>query len=128
MTGSKFLKGADYSRAQIADQIGLPADRQTGNWETGYSRWDGAIYLFCNVGIAGQTGHDYPNAWEGDELIWYGKTGSHRDQPLIKEMISGSVPVHVFWRSQQRSPFSYAGAARAVEVSDDSPVQVRWAF
>lgn len=36
--------------------------------------------------------------------------------------------VHVFWRADERDPFTYAGLAKAVEVSDDIPVKVRWRF
>jgi hypothetical protein len=58
----------------------------------------------------------------------YGKTGSTVDQPLMKAMISGRVPVHVFWRGQLERPFSNAGIGPCVGVQDVSPLEVRWRF
>lgn len=43
-------------------------------------------------------------------------------------MIDGNVPVHVFWRAADRSPFSYAGLARARDVFGATPVGIRWSF
>jgi putative restriction endonuclease len=124
----RFEIGTTYSREGIQDLLGVPAKRRGGIWNTGYARYDGVAYVFCNVGIAGHTGHDYPNRWDGEELIWYGKTGSTVDQPLMRAMISGRVPVNVFWRGQLERPFSYAGIGRCVGVQDVSPVEVRWRF
>lgn len=129
MPQNQFVKGDKYTRAAIAEQIGLPAKRREGgNWKTGYDAFGDEIFVFCNIGTPGRTGHDYPNEWMGRELIWYGKTGTHRNQPLMKRIISGEVPVHIFWRSNDKDTFTYAGEGRAVGVKDISPVQVRWSF
>lgn len=118
-----------YTRDQIAEKIGLPPERRRGgNWSTGYDTWQDEHFIFCNVGIAGRTGHDYPNEWLDKSLIWSGKTSSRQEQPLIRRMISGAEPVHVFWRGRDRSPFTYAGTATADEVRGGSPVQVVWTF
>jgi hypothetical protein len=126
---TKFAQGSEYTRGEIAQLVDLPAYRRSGgNWNTGYDSWNGEVFVFCNVGTAGRTGHDYPNKWFGAELVWYGKTGSHRDQPLIRRMVKAELPVHVFWRNQDASPFTYAGEAVALSVSNTVPVQVRWGF
>src|SRR4051812_47127124 len=97
---NQFVKGKKYTRAEVAQVIGLPVQRRVGgNWHTGYDSWKGEVFVFCNVGTAGRTGHDYPNKWADEELEWFGKTGSHAEQPQIRSMIEGSAVVHVFWRS-----------------------------
>ncbi len=129
MSAARFQRGQLYTRADVAERIGLPqALRRGGNWDTGYSRWDSEYFIFCNVGIAGTTGHDYPNRWDGKDLVWSGKTGSRKDQPFLREMLSGASAVHLFWRGELRTPFTYAGRAVAKEVFDTVPVQVRWSF
>jgi hypothetical protein len=129
MPGSSFRKGQLYTRAEVAERIDLPpALRHGGNWDTGYSRWNDEFFIFCNVGIPGKTGHDYPNRWEGKELLWTGKTRSRKDTPFVREMLSGARSVHLFWRGKLDTPFTYAGLAAADEVVDTIPVQVRWSF
>lgn len=124
-----FVIGQRYTREEVADIIDLPAERRKGgSWMTGYDMWNGCTYIFTNVGTAGRTGHDYPNRWEGKQLVWYGKTHARRGQPQIDRMISNMSPVHMFWRGRDREPFTYAGNATAVEASDDTPVRVVWAF
>ncbi|MBM0169163.1 hypothetical protein [Altererythrobacter sp. C41] len=126
---ANFEVGRTYTREQVADRIGLPElKRKGGAWATGYSRWGDEVVIFCNVGTAGRTGHDYPNRWNGKLLDWTGKTGSTAHQPLIREMLSGSLTIHVFWRGRDRSPFTYAGIASAVSVRETVPVAVTWAF
>lgn len=113
----------------VAEQIGLPAERRSGgNWVTGYDTWNDEAFVFCNVGVAGRTGHDYANEWVGEELVWFGKTGTDRNQPLAKRMTEGGMPVHIFWRDKDRDSFAYAGEGRATDVSASSPMKVRWAF
>ena len=124
-----FQVGRRYSREELADVIGLPADRRKGGpWATGYSRWGDEVFVFSNVGIAGRTGHDYPNRWDGKLLVWMGKTGSSAHQPLIQDMVTGRMPTHVFWRGRDRAPFTYAGIATAVSVRETVPVEVTWSF
>lgn len=129
MSESRFQKGQLYTRPELATLVGHPsAGGKGGDWYTGYARWNGEFFIFCNVGVPGKTGHDYPNQWDGPELEWSGKTGSRKDSPLVKDMLSGAFPVHLFWRGKTNGPFSYAGPATAVDVEDTSPVQVRWSF
>lgn len=126
---NQFIQGQKYTREEIAEQIELPARlRKGGAWATGYMRWENEVFIFCNVGVAGRTGHDYPNRWKGEELIWTGKTNSTKEQPLISAMIKGDVTVHIFWRREDRAPWTYAGRATAVAVKDSVPVEVTWCF
>ncbi|WP_018235107.1 GIY-YIG nuclease family protein [Ensifer sp. BR816] len=125
----EVFKVADqYTREQVATQIGMPVERRGGAWDTGYDEWNGQAFIFANVGIAGRTGHDYGNRWEGKNLIWSGKTNARRGQPQIDRIISNSIDVHVFWRGTDRSPFTYAGLGTAIAATDGTPVQVTWSF
>lgn len=124
----QFVVGEQYTRDQVADIISMPQERRGGAWATGYDEWSGEVVIFANVGTAGRTGHDYGNQWDGQSLIWYGKTWSRRGQAQIDRIISNSVPVHVFWRGTDRSPFTYAGLGTALSASGDQPVQVVWSF
>ncbi|MEJ7013264.1 DUF3427 domain-containing protein [Sinorhizobium meliloti] len=121
-------KGQRYTRAQVQDILGVPEDRRGGDWATGYTQYENEFFIFCNIGVAGRTGHDYDNHWDGDILVWYGKRGSSINQPQIVKLRSGDFPVHIFHRSQDRTPFVYAGAGRVIDTQDTRPVLMRWSF
>jgi 5-methylcytosine-specific restriction enzyme A len=103
-------------------------DAVGGPWYTGLVRHDDAYFIFCNVGIAGRTGHDYGNYFDGDELDWSGASTSHKDQPAIKAITTVDTEVHVFYRVSDHDLFTYAGRASAIDVSDSKPVRVVWRF
>lgn len=128
MSQFNFQVGSKYKRSEIKQSIGLDPNTKGGPWDTGYAERNGADFIFCNVGIPGRTGHDYNNYFDQDDLVWHGKNGSHKNQPTIVRMTSASAEVHVFWRSDERDSFTYAGLANAVDVIDKNPVQVRWRF
>lgn len=119
--------GHTYTREQVQRLVGAPVKRG-GDWATGYTEFDGAAYAFANVGEAGRTGHDYANRWNGERLVWQSKGGARRGQPRIEGMLSGALPVHMFVRSGDRKPFTYAGIARPHSVTGDAPVTIEWAF
>lgn len=123
-----FKVGDTYTREQVAALIDMPPNRQGGNWMTGYDKWNDEYFIFCNIGVAGRTRHDYSNRWNGKELVWFGKGPTRVDQPVIQELTSAAFPVHVFWRGKNSMPFTYAGQARPVAIYDETPVQIVWAF
>jgi putative restriction endonuclease len=125
----EFEAGAQYTRAEIQQLLGVPEeDRRGGDWATGYTRFGNELFVFCNVGSAGRTGHDYPNRWDGDQLIWSAKSRSNISQPIMRAVADGSLPAHIFHRSADRMPFTYAGRAKAVDIQDTTPVILRWSF
>lgn len=127
----KFSINSLYSRQDVAEIVGMnpiPTPKTGSTWFTGYSRYNNAIFIFCGVNASGRTGHNYDNHFDGDELIWSGKTGSHQNQPTIQAMISPGAEVHLFWREDNRQKFNYAGLAYPVSVSDSKPVIIRWRF
>ncbi|MBR0704585.1 hypothetical protein JQ599_32105 [Bradyrhizobium diazoefficiens] len=101
----EFETGAQYTRAQIQQLLAVPEDRRGGDWATGYTRFGDELFVFCNVGSAGRTGHDYPNRWDGDQLIWSAKSRSHISQPLMRAIADGSITTHSIGRPiVRRSP------------------------
>ncbi|HSK78916.1 MAG TPA: DUF3427 domain-containing protein [Thermoanaerobaculia bacterium] len=123
-----FVVGEAYTRQDIYEIVGVPKDLRGGDWETGYHRHEDSYFLFVNVGLPGRTGHDYTNQFEGDRLIWYGKTGSRLSHPSIQALLEPGRNVYVFYRTQDRQPFTYAGLGQPVEVRDVVPVRVVWSF
>ena len=129
MPAFQFTVGAEYQRRAIKEQVGAgKATEKGGPWDTGLASFKGAHFIFCNVGVAGKTGHNYGNFWAGDDLDWSGATTSHKDQPSIRAIGAPGAEVHVFYRNDSADPFTYAGLGTAVDVSDDKPVRVLWRF
>ncbi|WP_441252109.1 HNH endonuclease [Tardiphaga sp. 71_E8_N1_1] len=124
----EFEVDAQFTRAQIQDLLDVPEERRGGDWDTGYTRFDNELFVFCNVDSSGRTGHDYPNRWDGQQLVWSAKNRSNISQPLMRAISDGSLPAHIFHRSADRSPFTYAGRARASQIEDTTPVVVHWSF
>jgi hypothetical protein len=73
-------------------------------------------------------GHDYPNRWDGEQLVWSAKNRSNISQPVMRAVADGSLSAHIFHRSADRMPFTYAGRAKAAEIQDTTPVILRWSF
>ena len=125
MTQYSFTVGKKYKREHVSQQAGDGGDIG-GNWATGYPQKDGVTFIFSNIGNPGQTGHDYDNYFNGPDLVWRGRTGSHRNQPSIERMTAPGSEVHVFWRTGGRELFTYGGLGKAVDITDEVPVRIRW--
>jgi len=122
-----FLVGHEYKRQDVFDIIGIQ-DPGGGNWYTGYNEHNDDWFIFCNIGTPGRTGHDYDNHFLGEELVWYGKTKSHLEQPSIQSLLTPGRHVYVFYRDHDKDPFTFAGVAIPVRTRDVSPVEIVWAF
>lgn len=122
-----FVAGQTYTRTDVLEVLEVD-DPGGGQWYTGLARHGDDHYIFCGVGVGGRTGHDYNNYFDGPELVWHGRTGSKLHQPSIQALISEVGAVHVFFRDDDRAPFTYAGVARVVATKDVVPVEVRWSF
>jgi hypothetical protein len=125
MSKYTFKVGQQYKREQVSEWAG-DGGVTSGNWATGYPHKDGVTFIFANVGNPGQTGHDYDNYFDGRDFIWRGRTGSNRNQPSIERMTASGAEVHIFWRTNGRDLFTYAGLGEAINVTDEIPVRVRW--
>jgi len=103
---SEYIVGQQYSRADIYRQLGFDG-KPAGDWLTGYHEEDGEIFVFAAVNATGRTGHDYANEGLSDgRFLWYGKNSSTVDHAQIQRLVGGELPVHIFWRGENRDPFT----------------------
>ena len=92
MSKYTFQVSKQYKHSEIKYAIGLDAHAKGGPWDTGYAERNGADFVFCNVGAAGRTGHDYDNYFDGqDEQRTYnqsrGLTVPLRELPSLRSPI-----------------------------------------
>ncbi|MDC0664374.1 DUF3427 domain-containing protein [Marinobacter sp. SS21] len=121
--------GSTYTRKDIYEILDIPTDQRGGDWLNGYHRHGTDYYIFCNVGVPGRTGHDYDNHWDGEKLIWYGKAKSHFGQGATQNLISGEYRVFIFYREQDRAPFTYAGVGSPIpHTGTERPARIDWIF
>lgn len=127
-----FIVGNLYSRKDVYKLLGVPTPhngKYQGVWATGYVGYNNQYLVFANVGVAGRTGDDYDNHWDGDDFHWVGKRTSHINQPTIQKMISGNYAVHIFTRTDNKNiNFKYNGVAIIKKIKDTIPVQIIWSF
>lgn len=123
-----FVTGRSYSKKDIYNLLNVPVSQQKGIWNTGYASFKNNIYIFCNIGIAGTTGHDYDNRWDDDDLIWYAKTNAKISHPLIKLLLDPVTQIFIFTRTNSSSPFTFEGVGIAKDFKDLIPVQITWSF
>lgn len=124
-----YTVGSTYSRNAIYEILGIPDTERGGDWLNGYHRHGKDYYIFCNVGVPGRTGHDYDNRWDGEKLIWHGKLRSHFGQSTVQNLISGNYRVLIFYRSQERAPFTFAGVGHPIPHHNTiAPVRIDWSF
>lgn len=117
-----------YSRSDIFKLSAIPEPDRVGDWCAGYRKHNGAWFIFMGAGVPDRTGHDYGDHGLRKQLLWHGKANSRRGQPVVEDLISGRCPVRVFWQTDDRAQFTYAGLVKAVEVHDTVPVTVLWSF
>lgn len=93
-----------------------------GNWDTGYTTEGKDLIIFMNIGDAGRTGHDYANEFDPNTgiLTWFGKTASHSNQPIFKELLDESLKPHFFarWKSTN-TKFKYLGSGKVIDFTDN---------
>jgi 5-methylcytosine-specific restriction protein A len=123
-----FNNGASYTRNEAFRAMGMDPIPSWGNTSNGYFEYQDTFFVFCNVGVPGRTGHDYANRFEGTDLLWTGRTGSSRRQPLIQRMLTPDAEVHLFYREDNSAPFTYIGLGIAKSADDEIPVEIRWGF
>jgi 5-methylcytosine-specific restriction enzyme A len=121
-----FVVGNFYTRKEVLNILGVPEDQQGGSWYTGYRSYLGDYFLFVNIGLPGRTGHDYPNALEGDRLTWYGRTGASLSHPSIQALLDGRRNVYIFYRTETRGAFTFGGLGEPTKFEDVVPVKIVW--
>jgi 5-methylcytosine-specific restriction protein A len=121
-----FQPGFTYTKNDIYRLLAVPPEIQRGAWDTGLRFYDNDAFVFANVEIAGRTGHNYGNHWDGDELIWFGLTDSHTSQPTIQKLLNPSGRILIFTRTVDRAPFYYEGEGTALHCLGERPVCIVW--
>ncbi|QCT01390.1 hypothetical protein E6C60_0668 [Paenibacillus algicola] len=124
-----FNVGEYYSRKDVYKIMNVPEAQQGGNWDTGYTRYKGDSFVFANIGTAGRTGHDHPNKFDGNDLVWYGKKGSKLSHDSIQSLINPEGSVHIFARESSDDPkFVFIGNGSVKFFADTTPVNIVWQF
>jgi hypothetical protein len=124
-----FQTNEQYTKKEIYKILKVPLRAQKGAWNTGYREYKGAIFIFANIGVAGRTGHDYDNHWQGPDLTWYAKTTARLHQALIQKMLDPQTTVYIFTRDDDRAPYIYQGIGTVKRASrNSSPVKLTWAL
>ncbi|WLR60154.1 DUF3427 domain-containing protein [Guptibacillus hwajinpoensis] len=127
--GIPFEVSKTYTRKNIYETINVPINQQGGNWNTGYTKFNGDKYIFANINSAGRTGHNYDNKFIGDDFEWFGKRHHPITTPSIQSMINPDGNVYIFTREDSNNPnFTYQGNARVKEFESTQPVKIIWAF
>lgn len=122
-----FKVGDQYSRNDVFQLVGVPAHKG-GPWFTGYASHGSDWFIFCGVGTKGRTGHDYNNHFIGDDLEWSAKGPSTLRHSSIQGLLYSARRVYLFYRENDRDPFTFAGLATPLKAFDSSPVKVLWKF
>jgi 5-methylcytosine-specific restriction protein A len=117
-----FQKGEKYSRNDIYEILKVPDHLREGNWNTGYTQYEGVIYIFANVGVPGRSGGNYPNRWAHGNLIWYTK----RNDSSRKKLLDPSQPILLFTRNSNRQPFEFNGAVNSKSHQGSKPTEITW--
>lgn len=128
MPSYDFKVGQKYTRADVYRVCGVPLAKQKGEWHTGYRVYEGRHFIFCNIGGAGRTGDDHGNYFINEDLLWHGKSKSHIGQKSIINLTAAESEVFVFYRSNDRDPFTFAGLGKPETVKNTQPVEVLWSF
>jgi len=121
-----FISGQSYSKRDLYGILEVPLELQKGNWNTGYTTYRGKVYIFCNIGVPGRTGHNYDNHWEHDYLIWFGKTNSNKSQASTKLLLDQNTEVYIFTRTNSSQPFYFQGMGKAKTFKDITPIEITW--
>jgi 5-methylcytosine-specific restriction enzyme A len=121
-----FNPGSHYYRKDIYRAIGISPSTHGGNWDTGYARYGADFFLFANLGIPGRTGHQYKNCLEGNILHWQAKNGTTVRQPQVRQLLNPPGDIYVFYRTNSRAAFTFAGLGVPVSFEETTPVSINW--
>ena len=120
-----FKRATKYSRADVYQKVTGKKDKLPFNFHrTGYGRIDENLFAFINIGFEGHAGKIFENKFDktAERLIWYGKKKSHSNQPLMKELIDGSLSLQCFARWEDNDDFTYLGVGKILDYRDGAVV------
>ena len=121
-----FIVDKKYTKTEIYKIIGIPTDTHGGNWDTGYSQYKDDFFIFSNINTPGRTGHIYNNRFEENLFFWYAKNKTHLHNPQINLLLNPPGYVYIFYRYDNKLPFTFAGIGTPISYQDTSPVQITW--
>jgi 5-methylcytosine-specific restriction protein A len=125
MSEYRFRSGTQYTRKDVFAIVGID-DPEGGPWYTGYARLGDDWFIFCGIGTAGRTGHKYENRFSGERLIWSAKPNTRQTQPVMRELSRPKGRVYLFYRQDNRDPFTFAGIGNPIDIHGERPVQITW--
>jgi S1/P1 Nuclease len=128
-----FQVGQNYSRKDVYRILQVPKGQQGGDWDTGSHQHDGHWYIFAAIGATGRTGHDYANHWDGNELVWFGRTGSKLAHPKTQSLLHlvGDIhqPLHNCSLLSETFPAGDRGGNESlVRIEGGRPIQLHKMF
>ena len=124
---AQLVVGEQYSPRGLRRILGLPDQASGGGWFAGCQRHGDAYYIFASIRAeGGRKRGERRDHWEGDVLSWSPKGEARLADPDVRDLVSGRLPVHVFWRIGNEGPFTYAGEGSPREQRDTIPATVLW--
>lgn len=117
-----FKKGSKYTRQDVG-WIVLPETGRPkgGSWDTGYVTVGNSLLAFMNIGVSGNTNHDFDNEYDSKTgvITWFGKPGTKSTQPTFQKLLSGELIPHFFARWDNKDPeFTYLGTGTILQLED----------
>ena len=100
-----------------------------GKWNTGVLEHDDEFFIFANVGIAGSTGHDYDNRWEGEPPPMVPPAAiSPPPADGCRDCWSQDAAFMSSGGTLRKGPSSTPAKPRPRSQEDTTPVEILWSF
>ena len=97
-----FSENQKYSRKTVAEKFEnkIFENNRLGKWDTTLVSHDDNLVIFMNINVPGKSGHFFYNNYIAStkEVTWYGRPGTHSDQPLMQRLIQNQISPFIFAR------------------------------
>ena len=121
---STFETDRTYKRSEVWKFFGLNEKKTKGGaYATGYAWVDKNLIVFANINVAGRTGHDYQNVFDGNNFIWWSKTRRTESSPEIVRMLLPESNIYVFYRYDDKADWNHWGIADVVGKLENKRIQ-----
>ena len=102
-----------YSRKTVAEKFEdkIFESSRLGKWDTTLVSHDDNLVIFMNINVPGKSGHFFYNNYNRStkEVNWYGRPGTHSDQPLMQRLIKNQSLPFIFARWNNSDDFTFIG-------------------
>lgn len=109
MMNYNFIPGNSYTKKEIYRICGISLEKQGENWKTNCLHWEGNWFIFCTI-EAYEMEHYYNDRLVNSYLHGYSKQELPIYQNLLWILLNPFVKMYVFYRTGDRSSFTYVGA------------------